>query len=173
MAELVETKDGVRISVLANIRGAASISISDYCTLRARCTLNGQENYFGKPLIVLGKNVTLMEHCLIEPPNNIGSGDTPLQMVVGNFSTIGKRTVVRLSLIGNRVHVGSNCYLGEHTVINDCCIIESNVTIPARSVIPPYSKVRQSHTSTVEIEQLSAAYRRVLEVNSHFLTYIK
>lgn len=172
MEEWIETNEGTRISRLANINGAASISISNNCTIGPGCTLNGHNNFCGDPVIRLGKNVSLMENCLIDPSRSTGTDEKPSPLVIGNYSSIGKRSVIRLSLIGNRVHVGEDCNLGDNSVVNDCCIIENSVTIPARSVIPPYSKVRQSSPDTFVVEQLSAAYRRVLEVESHYLTYL-
>lgn len=169
MSEWIETKGGTRISRLAIIDGASSITISDACTVSAGCKLVGRESAARgtKPVIALGKYVFLAANCTLDPSKSSGAAGDLGECAIGNYTTIGENSVVKLSFIGNRVRVGSNCHLGELCVINDCCIIEDGAVVPKRSVIAPFSRVRGVPGQDYVVEELSAAYRRVLELNSH------
>lgn len=175
MSEWIETSSGTRISRLATIVGASSITISANCTIHAGCKLNGEEHTETQknPIIILGKNSFLEKDCVVDPPSSNLPEESRVPFVMGNYSTIGERTVVRLSLVGNRVSIGSDCFLGELSVINDCCIIENDVKIPPKTVIPPYTRVSGSYNKSLVMEELSAAYRRVLELDSRLLFSLK
>lgn len=85
---------------------------------------------------------------------------------LGNYTTVGESTNVRLTQIGNRVTVGSHCELGEMSTINDCCVVEDNTHIPARMVIPPYSRVSGVPLKDFRVEELGPGYRKMLESDS-------
>lgn len=170
MSEWIETKGGTRISKLASIEGASSITISDNCTICSGAVLKGDLlSNSEKPSIALGKNAYLRENCRIEPVAN----KTTSEFVMGNYSTIGLRSIVRLSVIGNRVKVGCDCILGDLSIINDCCLIEDGTIIPARSVIPPYTRVSGVPGKNYMMEEMSAAYRRALEMESHLSSFLE
>lgn len=171
MSGWIETKGGTRISKLASIEGASSITISDNCTICAGAVLNGYLAIDSdKPSIALGKNAFLQENCRIEP---VAINKTSNGFVMGNYSTIGLRSIVRLSVIGNRVKVGHDCILGDLSIINDCCLVEDGTVIPARSVIPPYTRVSGVPGINYMLECISAAYRRALEMESHLNSFLE
>lgn len=166
----METKRGTKISHRAVINGASNITISDNCTISHGCILNGSASDSEGPSIVLGRYVLLCEDCVIDPPK--AAGGNKVEFLLGNYSTIGERTTVRLSSIGNRVYVGADCKLGELSIINDCCIIENGATIPARSIILPYMRVQGIPGKGFVQEEISSAYRKVLEIESHLRSLI-
>lgn len=166
MTTWIETNGGTKVAQSAQVFGASNILISDNCTICSGCVLHGgAETKANKPSITLGKNTMLHENCTIEPPLKLP--DFPGEFVMGNYCIIGNLTVLRLSMIGNRVRVGANCMLGAFTIVNDCCIIDDGTIIPPRMVIPPYSRVSGVPGQDFHIGELSPAYRKVLELDSH------
>lgn len=171
MSDWIVTKGGTRISKLATIEGASSITISDNCTICSGAFLKGNpSNNTEKPCIALGKNAYLHDNCRVEP---VLVNKTSSEFVMGNYSTIGQRSIVRLSVIGNRVKIGCDCILGDLSIINDCCIIDDGTVVPARSVIPPYTRISGIPGKNYMIEEISAAYRRALEMESHLSNLLK
>ena len=170
MDDWIETGTGNRISRLAAIKGAHRISILENSTICENCTLNGDVTTASpnQPSIVLGKYTYLAANCLLDPPRAklLPEFAVFADIKVGNYTTIGASSVVRLIQVGNRVLVGSKCILGELSVINDCCIIEDSTVVPPKSVIPPYSKVSGIPGEDYNVEQISASYRKVLEADS-------
>lgn len=170
MDDWIQTGTGNRISRLATIKGASRISISENCTLCEHCTLNGDVATAlpNLPSIILGKYTYLAAHSLIDPPHAKKTAETSVfaDVKIGNYTTIGQGSVVRLIQVGNRVYIGAKCTLGELSVINDCCVIEDGTVIPAKSVIPPYSRVSGIPGQGFLVEQISASYRKILEADS-------
>lgn len=169
----IETSTGNRISREAKINNPSNISISENCTISANVTLNGDVKISSKaPAIVIGKYTYLAADCVVEPPRvkwkkseDTGSVSR-LETIIGNYTYIGRNTLVRLIQVGNRVEVGNHCVLGEQSVINDCCIIDDHTVVPAKSVIPPYSRVSGYPGNRYLVEEISPAYRKQIEVNS-------
>lgn len=167
MDEWIETGTGSRIARLATIHGADRISISGNCTIAAHCTLKGNVNTNNaQPAIVLGKFTYLDCHCVIDPPRVKPSLEIFAEINIGNYTSVGPKSVVRLMQVGNRVLIGANCTLGELSVINDCCIIEDNTTVPPHYVVPPYSRVCGIPGQSFQVKDLGVAYRKVLEADS-------
>lgn len=163
--EWIETGTGNRISRSAAINGSKSISISDNCTICENCVLNGNVTTgAGQLAIVLGKYTFLAKGCRIDPPPV--SAGVHAEVAIGNYTYIGANSTVRLAQVGNRVHVGANCTLGELSIVNDCCVVEDNTEIPPKTVIPPYSAVSGVPGGDYEIRELSAAYRKLLEADA-------
>lgn len=167
MDNWIETSTGSRISRLAAINGANSISISDNCTIGENCKLNGSMTTVSpkEPAIVLGKYCYLDSGVIVDPPMLKVVNNKPVHsnVSIGNYTSIGEATRVRLVQLGNRVCVGSHCDLGELSAINDCCVIEDNTHIPPKAVIPPYSRVSGVPGKDFRIEELGPGYRKILE----------
>lgn len=167
MNNWIETSTGNRISRLAAINGAQNISISDNCTIGENCTLDGAVKTLApkEPSILLGKYCFLASNVTISPPvvKVIHNESIHSNVSIGSYTTIGDSTNVRLTQIGNRVTVGSHCELGEMTTINDCCVVEDNTHVPARAVIPPYSRVSGVPPKDFRVEELGPGYRKMLE----------
>lgn len=153
----IETVSGTRIAKSAYIDSAKQVTVGENCTIGPHAHVNG--NVPISPAVVLGKYAFLGQECFIEPPKS-QKGYT--QLSVGNYSTIGDRSSVRLVLVGNRVKVGADCELGAFSVINDCVIIENDTVVPARYVVPPYSRV-SGRGPTFRVDPINPSYRKVLE----------
>lgn len=166
----IETGTGNRISRLAEIKGAHRISILENCTIGENTILNGDvaTSSPNLPSIILGKYTYLDSRSLIDPPRAkiLLEKGVYADVRVGNYTTVGADSVVRLIQVGNRVKIGANCVLGELSVINDCCVIEDGTVIPAKAVIPPYSRVSGVPGDDYFVDQISASYRKVLETDS-------
>ncbi|OBA23536.1 trimeric LpxA-like protein [Metschnikowia bicuspidata var. bicuspidata NRRL YB-4993] len=177
MDDWIETGTGNRISRLAIIKGANRISILENCTISENCTLNGNVATLSPslPSIVLGKYTYLGCRCLIDPPRANPSPDASVftDVKVGNYTTLGADSVVRLIQVGNRVLIGARCVLGELSVINDCCVIEDDTVVPANSVVPPYSRVSGVPGIDYSVVPISASYRKVLEADSRVRHVLK
>lgn len=167
MDDWIETATGNRISRLAAINGAKSISISDNCTIGENCTLNGSVKTLTpkEPAILLGKYCFLANNVTIDPPIlKVVNGESIFSNVtIGNYTSIGESTVIRLTQLGNRVSIGNNCELGQLSTINDCCVVEDNTRIPAKAVIPPYSRISGIAGKDFQVEELGPGYRKILE----------
>lgn len=167
MDNWIETSTGNRIARLASINGAKCISISDNCTIGENCTLNGLVTVVlpKEPVIALGKYCYLGNNVTVEPPVLKGTGAEKVHsnVTIGNYTSIGDNSTVRLVQLGNRVCIGTNCQIGDMATINDCCVVEDNACVPGRIVIPPYSRVSGVPGADFHIEELGPGYRKVLE----------
>lgn len=170
METWIETSTGNRIARLAEIKGANLISIADNCTIGENCTLNGSVLTTAPkdPSIVLGKYCHLALGVSVDPPllKIVDAKKVHANVSIGNYTSVGERTRVKLVLVGNRVWIGCDCDLGEMTTINDCCVVENNTVIPKKAVIPPYSRVSGVPGKNYCVEELGGGYRKVLETDA-------
>ncbi|CAM9447408.1 unnamed protein product [Phaeothamnion confervicola] len=63
-------------------------------------------------------------------------------VTVGNYTHVGRNSVVEAACIGCNVWIGDDCIIGANCLIRDNCRVESGAVLPAGTVVPPFSVVR-------------------------------
>lgn len=165
--EWLETKTGNRVSKNSRITCAEKITIVGNSTVGPFVTLKGDVDLVDKKQtsILIGKYVYLESHCSIIPPDVSANNGECLCMPVqvGAFTVVGSGTKISLTMIGNRVYIGSNCTLGNQSAVYDCCWVHDGTIIPPRFVIPPLSEVSGKPGVDFLVKPLNPSYKKLIE----------
>jgi dynactin-5 len=78
--------------------------------------------------------------------NDTDAADTADQNVyvpvtIGSHTIIRKNCYLQAAAVGSYCWIGRSVVLGPRVIIKDCCVIADNVTIPADTIIPPFTRV--------------------------------
>lgn len=60
---------------------------------------------------------------------------------MGDHVFVGQGSVVQAATVGNHVHIGRDCTIGEFAIIKDCVKILDGTVVPPNMVIPSFSIV--------------------------------
>jgi dynactin 5 len=90
----------------------------------------------------------ISRYCLIasdtvlEPPVVTSLDDDSVTVVtfaVGTKTHIGRDCRVQAAAIGSYCHIGDHVTIGPRCILKDCVIVADGTTIPADTVVPPFS----------------------------------
>ena len=88
--------------------------------------------------ISIGKASIISTNCVLHPPMRLHHGDmTFYPMRIGDNVFIGTGTHISAVQIGNHVHVGENCVLGQFSMLKENCKVLPGTVVPANMVVAP------------------------------------
>jgi dynactin-5 len=67
--------------------------------------------------------------------------DKHVPVTIGSHTIIRKNCHLQAAAVGSYCLIGCSVVLGPRVIVKDCCVIADNVTIPADTVIPPFTRV--------------------------------
>jgi dynactin-5 len=92
--------------------------------------------------VAIGRYCFLARGSLLRPPGRIYKGAfTYMPLRMGDHVFVGQGSVVQAATVGNHVHIGKNCTIGEFAIIKDFVRILDGTVVPPNMVIPSFSIV--------------------------------
>jgi dynactin-5 len=67
--------------------------------------------------------------------------DQHVPVTIGSHTIIRENCRLQAAAVGSYCWIGCSVVLGSRVIVKDCCVIADNVTIPADTVIPPFTRV--------------------------------
>ncbi|KAF7197089.1 hypothetical protein HII31_01514 [Pseudocercospora fuligena] len=149
-SDYIETDTGNKISRRAHIEGKQNIMLGGKSVIMAGVHLRGDLHRFQPPpvegekppasitAISIGKASIISTNCVLHPPMRLHHGDmTFYPMRIGDNVFIGTGTHISAVQIGNHVHVGENCVLGQFSMLKENCKVLPGTVVPANMVVAP------------------------------------
>jgi dynactin-5 len=145
-SEWVTTKSGVQLSNKAYRGGLQGIIVNGKGVVHEGAIVRGD-----LAKMTLGQYCTVGRNVVMHPvyyPRKNADGTLKdgmrVPIRIGNYVTIGEKTVVMASQIGSCVRIGSNCVIGARATIKSCVEIRDNTVIPPDAIVPPYAVMQGS-----------------------------
>jgi dynactin-5 len=85
---------------------------------------------------------TIIQPAVLPPHHR----DQHVPVTIGSHTIIRKNCHLQAAAVGSYCWIGCSVVLGPRVIIKDCCVIADNVTIPADTVIPPFTRVTVAAT---------------------------
>jgi dynactin-5 len=79
--------------------------------------------------------------------------DQHVPVTIGSHTIIRKNCHLQAAAVGSYCWIGHSVVLGPRVIVKDCCVIADNVTIPADTVIPPFTRVTVAATGSSSDKQ--------------------
>jgi dynactin-5 len=74
--------------------------------------------------------------------------DQHVPVTIGSHTIIQENCHLQAAAVGSYCWIGKSVVLGPRVIVKDCCVIADNVTIPADTVIPPFTRVTVAATGS-------------------------
>jgi dynactin 5 len=84
------------------------------------------------------------ENTILEPARLVSLDDdtsTIVAMAVGAKTHIGQNCHVQAAAIGSYCWIGNNVTIGPRCILKDCVVVADGTTLPADTVVPPFSYI--------------------------------
>ncbi|MEB3754552.1 gamma carbonic anhydrase family protein [Acinetobacter sp. MD2(2019)] len=107
--------------------------------------------------------------------NAVLHNDAELELVIGDYVTVGHKAMLHGCQIGDNSLIGMNAVILNHAIIGKNCIIGANALIPEGKVIPDNSVVMGSPGKIIRsVDALGEAKLKqsALHYASHFEKYL-
>eukprot|EP00811_Abedinium_folium_P010279 NODE_19508_length_840_cov_2.635344.p2 GENE.NODE_19508_length_840_cov_2.635344~~NODE_19508_length_840_cov_2.635344.p2 ORF type:complete len:193 (+),score=60.17 NODE_19508_length_840_cov_2.635344:83-661(+) len=125
--EYILTASGNKVSRKSVLCGSQNISLAGKSIVRPGVILRGDLQ-----LLRIGKFVSIGEDAVVRPSHKKYKGSVVFfPQTIGDYVTIGARSVVAAAQIGSCVDIGEDC------VISKCCIVKENSMVLPGTVLPP------------------------------------
>ena len=89
-------------------------------------------------------------------------------IMIGKYTIIGSKSVIKAYMIGNCVRIGRNCILEDNVIVNDNSIILDNSIVPADTNIPAGTIYGGKPAQFVGFVPSSVVVDHVLEAISYY-----
>ncbi|CAH0033477.1 unnamed protein product [Clonostachys rhizophaga] len=151
--DYIETDSGNKVSRKAMLQGTQNIMLGGKAVIQPEVMIRGDlvrtapsSSSSGGPAsstaVAIGRYCFLARGALLRPPGRIYKGTfTYMPLRMGDHVYIGQSTVVQAATVGNHVHIGRDCTIGEFAIIKDCVRILDGTIVPPHMVIPSFSIV--------------------------------
>ncbi|VUC21849.1 unnamed protein product [Clonostachys rosea] len=151
--DYIETDSGNKVSRKAMLQGTQNIMLGGKAVIQPEVMIRGDlvrtapsSSSSGGPAnstaVAIGRYCFLARGALLRPPGRIYKGTfTYMPLRMGDHVFVGQSTVVQAATVGNYVHIGRDCTIGEFAIIKDCVRILDGTIVPPHMVIPSFSIV--------------------------------
>lgn len=96
---------------------------------------------------------TIIQPAVLPPHHR----DQHVPVTIGSHTIIRKNCHLQAAAVGSYCWIGCSVVLGPRVIVKDCCVIADNVTIPADTVIPPFTRVTVAATGSSSDKQRSTS----------------
>mmetsp|Transcript_61840 Transcript_61840/g.195101 ORF Transcript_61840/g.195101 Transcript_61840/m.195101 type:complete len:204 (+) Transcript_61840:96-707(+) len=132
-AEYIQTASGNKVSRQSVLCGSQNISLAGKSIVKPGVILRGDLQ-----LLRIGKFVIIGESSVMRPSYKKYKGSFAFfPMTIGDFVTIGPRSVVSAAQIGSCVDIGEDCVISKRCVIKENSVILPGTVLPPDTVVPP------------------------------------
>eukprot|EP00043_Microstomoeca_roanoka_P017362 m.180978 g.180978 ORF g.180978 m.180978 type:complete len:258 (+) comp16624_c0_seq5:91-864(+) len=132
------THAGNKVHRQSVLGGSQNIILRGKTIVREDCVFRGD---LGK--IKVGKNCVFDRGVVVHPAYKVFPEKAPsfrfLPLEIGEFVTIGERSVISAARIGSYTSIGKNCIVGRRCILSERCCIEDNTVLPPDTMVPPYA----------------------------------
>ncbi|KAL8287273.1 hypothetical protein RQP46_003725 [Phenoliferia psychrophenolica] len=142
-AEFIETDTGNKVSRKCTINGSQNIILGGKTIIQHGVIVRGDLRRAGGSsgagvVISVGKYCVFGEGAIIRPPYKTykGRAFSYYPMKIGDFVSIGPKSIVEAASIGNGVEIGKNCIIGALCIIKDNAKIADNSVVAAGTIVP-------------------------------------
>lgn len=131
--DYIQTASGNMVSKLCVLCGAQNISLAGKSIVKPHVIMRGDLQ-----LLRLGKFVIIGDGCVLRPSFKKYKGNVAFfPMTVGDFVTVGPRSIVCAAQIGSCVDIGEDCVISKRCVIKDNSMILAGTVLPPDTIVPP------------------------------------
>lgn len=132
-AEYIQTATGNKVSRSSVLCGSQNISLVGKSVVKPGVILRGDLQ-----LLKIGKFVIIGEGSVLRPSYKKYKGNIAFfPMSIGDYVTIGARSIVSAAQIGACVDIGEDCVISKRCVLKDNSMILPGTVLPPDTIVPP------------------------------------
>mmetsp|Transcript_110580 Transcript_110580/g.312691 ORF Transcript_110580/g.312691 Transcript_110580/m.312691 type:complete len:203 (+) Transcript_110580:93-701(+) len=132
-ADYVQTASGNKVSRQSVLCGSQNISLAGKSIVKPGVILRGDLQ-----LLRMGKFVIIGDSSVLRPSYKKYKGSFAFfPMQIGDYVTIGARTVVSAAQIGSYVDIGEDCVISKRCVVKESSVVLPGTVLPPDTVVPP------------------------------------
>lgn len=132
-AEYIETGTGNIVSRTSVLCGSQNISLVGKSIVKPGVILRGDLQ-----LLKIGKFVIIGEGSVLRPSYKKYKGNIAFfPMSIGDYVTIGARSVISAAQIGTCVDIGEDCVISKRCILKDNSMILPGTVLPPDTWVPP------------------------------------
>jgi dynactin-5 len=148
----IQTSTGNWVSRRAVIENARHVELKGRSIVHADSQFKAADSPTG--WIRTGRYCHVGAGTIIQPANlPPHHRDQHVPVTIGSHTIIRKNCHLQAAAVGSYCWIGCSVVLGPRVIIKDCCVIADNVTIPADTVIPPFTRVTVAATGSSSDKQ--------------------
>ena len=134
--DYISTSSGNTVSRKSILCGTQNIHLHGKTIISKDSVIRGDLSY-----VRIGRYCLLGEGSVIRPPSKrFTKGFHFIPMNIGNYVSIGAKSVVEAAQIGSFVMIGENCVISPLCIIRDCSEITDGSVLAPGTVVPPFSR---------------------------------
>ncbi|CAJ1352809.1 unnamed protein product [Effrenium voratum] len=132
-AEYIQTASGNKVSRGSVLCGSQNISLVGNSVVKPGVVLRGDLQ-----LLKIGKYVIIGENCVLRPSYKKYKGNIAFfPMSIGDYVTVGAKSIVCAAQIGSCVDIGENCIISKRCILKDNSMVLPGTILPADTIVPP------------------------------------
>mmetsp|Transcript_20923 Transcript_20923/g.65406 ORF Transcript_20923/g.65406 Transcript_20923/m.65406 type:complete len:209 (+) Transcript_20923:103-729(+) len=132
-ADYIQTASGNKVSRQSVLCGSQNISLAGKSIVKPGVILRGDLQ-----LLRIGKFVIIGESSVMRPSYKKYKGSFAFfPMTIGDFVTIGPRSVISAAQIGSCVDIGEDCVVSKRCVVKESSVLLPGTVLPPDTVVPP------------------------------------
>jgi len=132
-ADYIQTASGNKVSRQSVLCGPQNISLAGKSIVKPGVILRGDLQ-----LLRIGKFVIIGDSSVLRPSYKKYKGSFAFfPMTIGDFVTIGPRSVISAAQIGSCVDIGEDCVISKRCVVKENSMILPGTVLPPDTVVPP------------------------------------
>lgn len=162
------------------ISRSAHLKNAQYIELRGRSVIQDNVCIQGEEMapIRIGRFTHIQAESTIVPPSSpylTTTSTTSEQLIpvsIGSHTWIGTHVHSKAAAIGSYCYIGNHVQLGERVLLKDAVIVQNHATIPADTVVPPFTYIKVNGeweelppAITVELQERSKQYYQQMNVH--------
>mmetsp|Transcript_89580 Transcript_89580/g.256629 ORF Transcript_89580/g.256629 Transcript_89580/m.256629 type:complete len:216 (+) Transcript_89580:90-737(+) len=134
-ADYILTNSGNKVSRKSVLCGSTNISLAGKCVVKPGVILRGDLH-----LLRVGKYCIIGDGSVLRPSTKQYKGNFGFfPMTIGDYVTIGARTICSAAQIGACVDIGEDCIIAKRCIIKDNSMILSGTVLAPDTVVPPHT----------------------------------
>mmetsp|Transcript_41294 Transcript_41294/g.93865 ORF Transcript_41294/g.93865 Transcript_41294/m.93865 type:complete len:209 (-) Transcript_41294:64-690(-) len=132
-ADYIQTASGNKVSRQSLLFGSQNISLAGKSIVKPGVILRGDLQ-----LLRIGKFVIIGEGSVLRPSYKKYKGSFAFfPMTIGDYVTVGPRSVVSAAQIGSCVDIGEDCVISKRCVVKENSVVLPGTVLPPDTVVPP------------------------------------
>lgn len=167
-SDYIQTASGNKVSRQSVLCGSQNISLAGRSIVKPGVILRGDLQ-----LLRIGKFVTIGDSSVLRPSYKKYKGSLAFfPMTIGDYVTIGPRTIVSAAQIGSYVDIGEDSVISKRCVVKENSVVLPGTVLPPDTVVPPLTVFGGSpgrylgdlpeSTQTLQKHRATMTYKRFL-----------
>ncbi|CAL1166430.1 unnamed protein product [Cladocopium goreaui] len=132
-ADYIQTASGNKVSRNSVLCGSQNITLVGNSVIMPGTVLRGDLQ-----LLKIGRHVIVGENCVLRPSYKKYKGNIAFfPMTIGDYVTVGAKSVVCAAHIGSCVNIGENCIISKRCILKDNSMVLPDTILPPDTIVPP------------------------------------